>query len=129
MGQVIDQMTNEETKTDPFDLIEGTIKLDGERHHGYGCDTLRAWALKHDSDSNTHLLREDIEQANQEVKLFRGLIRVMLGHVTEMEDVEPVPFHSLTIVDRVMMCKVLKFAVDITELYEAHKLSEVYAKL
>ena len=30
---------------DPADLIEGTIKQSGERQHGYGIDTMRAWAV------------------------------------------------------------------------------------
>ena len=39
------------------DLIEGTIKLDGSRKHGYGLDTLRAWAIVKDSDTNNYVDR------------------------------------------------------------------------
>ena len=39
------------------DLINGTIKLDGERKHGYGLDTLRAWAILNDKDTNNFIDR------------------------------------------------------------------------
>lgn len=66
---------------DPADLIEGTIKLSGERMHGYGIDTIRAWAITKDGDTNNYIEREDIESVNSEIKLLRGLIRLILGHI------------------------------------------------
>ena len=49
---------------DPTDLIEGTIKLSGDRMHGYGIDTIRAWAITKDSDTNSYIDREEIERVN-----------------------------------------------------------------
>ena len=46
---------------DPTDLIEGTVKLNGERSHGYGLDTLRLWAISKDSDNDTYFDKEDID--------------------------------------------------------------------
>ena len=49
---------------DPEDLISGSIKLDGNRKHGYGLDTLRLWAISKDSDSNSYVDRQEIESIN-----------------------------------------------------------------
>ena len=48
----------------PADLIEGTVKQSGERLHGYGIDTVRAWAVTKDTDKHIHMERDDIEQVN-----------------------------------------------------------------
>ena len=42
---------------DPEDLISGSVKLDGNRKHGYGLDTMRLWAISKDSDANTYVER------------------------------------------------------------------------
>ena len=46
---------------DPEDLISGSVKLDGQRKHGYGLDTMRLWAISKDADTNTYVERADIE--------------------------------------------------------------------
>ena len=47
-----------------MDLIAGTIKLDGNRSHGYGLDTLRLWAISKDSDRDTFLEKQELESIN-----------------------------------------------------------------
>jgi uncharacterized protein YlaN (UPF0358 family) len=44
---------------------------------------MRAWAVSQDSDNAIQIQREDIEKVNQDVKLVRGLIRVMLNNLQE----------------------------------------------
>ncbi len=39
----------------------GTVKLDGQRKHGYGLDTIRAWAITNDTDKNSFIERQEIE--------------------------------------------------------------------
>ena len=39
----------------------GTVKLDGQRKHGYGLDTIRAWAVTNDTDKNRFIERQEIE--------------------------------------------------------------------
>lgn len=39
------------------DLILGTVKMDGNRKHGYGLDTIRAWACANDTDQNNFVDR------------------------------------------------------------------------
>ena len=46
-----------QTVVDPDDLISGSIKLDGNRKHGYGLDTMRLWAISKDSDTNSFVAR------------------------------------------------------------------------
>jgi hypothetical protein len=41
-----------EEKFNPVDFIEGTVKQSGERQHGYGIDTMRAWAVSQDTDKS-----------------------------------------------------------------------------
>lgn len=53
---------------DPTDLILGTVKMSGQRQHGFGVDTMRAWAVSIDSDKNQQVKMEDIEKVNQNVK-------------------------------------------------------------
>jgi hypothetical protein len=38
--------------------------MSGERKHGFGIDTLRAWALANDSDRSYSIDVKDIEHAN-----------------------------------------------------------------
>ena len=97
---------------DPDDLIHGTVKLDGQRKHGYGLDAIRLWAISKDSDKNTFVNRDEIEKANQEVKMLRGLIRILLGNLHTYNAVsDPFDFEKLTLIDKVMACKVLKFMI------------------
>ena len=97
---------------DPEDLINGSIKLDGNRKHGYGLDTMRLWAISKDSDSNSYVDRQEIESINQELKMLRGLIKILLGNLhTYDADVNPFKFSDLTLIDKVMACKILKFTI------------------
>ena len=112
---------------DPEDLISGSVKLDGQRKHGYGLDTMRLWAISKDTDTNTYVERADIEQANQEVKMLRGLVRILLGNLHSYDAAaQPFDFSKLTLLDKIMACKILKFVVQITEAYEKLALREVY---
>ena len=43
-------IANRHSLVDPKDLIDGTVKLDGTRSHGYGLDTMRLWAISKDGD-------------------------------------------------------------------------------
>lgn len=75
------KLSNSKADVDPTDLIEGTIKMSGERLHGYGIDTMRAWAIRNDSDKNLEVIVDDIESVNKEVKSIRGLLRILLNNV------------------------------------------------
>ena len=97
---------------DPEDLIIGSVKLDGNRKHGYGLDTMRLWAISKDSDSNTYVEREELENINQEVKMLRGLIKILLGNLHTYDSTQdPFNFSDLTLLDKVMACKILKFTI------------------
>lgn len=50
---------------DVSDLIEGTVKMDGQRKHGYGLDTMRSWAITIDQDRSYPVSMESIDKANQ----------------------------------------------------------------
>ena len=49
---------------DPEDLISGSVKLDGNRKHGYGLDTMRLWAISKDTDANSYVERQELESIN-----------------------------------------------------------------
>ena len=44
------QISKTHPDVDPLDLIEGTVKMSGERKHGFGIDTMRVWAISNDQD-------------------------------------------------------------------------------
>ncbi len=79
------KLSNTKADVDPTDLIEGTIKMSGERLHGYGIDTMRAWAISNDSDKNLEVRVDDIESVNKEVKSIRGLLRILLNNVNDYD--------------------------------------------
>lgn len=63
-GLLIDNQGNKISKSkensnfvNAEDLILGSVKLDGQRKHGYGLDTIRAWAIVNDTDKNTFIER------------------------------------------------------------------------
>lgn len=51
---------------DPADFIDGTVKLSGERSHGFGIDSIRAWAVGNDSDRNFFCERDDLNKVGSE---------------------------------------------------------------
>ena len=112
---------------DPDDLISGSVKLDGQRKYGYGLDAVRLWAISKDSDTNTFVDRAELDRTNQEVKMLRGLIRILLGNLhTYDAAAQPFDFAKLTLLDKVMACKILKFVIQVTEAYEQLALRDVY---
>jgi len=90
--------------------------MDGERAYGYGVDVMRAWAILNESDVNSFVLREDLEQMNKEVKLIRGVLRSLLGNLHDFQT--KVDFAELTPVDQIMLMKVTKFQHEVTTLYD-----------
>lgn len=114
---------------DPDDLIEGTVKLDGTRKFGYGIDVIRAWCTFKDCDKNMFVMKEQLEQVNKEVKMFRDVIRVLLANVQKLDvNKDAFDFDKLSIVDKMMMVKLLQFSKSITETYDKFDLKEVYEK-
>ena len=112
---------------DPDDLIHGTVKLDGSRKYGFGLDAMRLWAISRDSDVNFYLDRQDLDEINQEMKMFRGLLRLILGNLNTYDASKtPFEFDKLTFVDKVLTCKLLKFLSDVQESYDNCNLREVY---
>jgi len=100
--------------------------MSGERKHGFGIDTMRAWVVSKDSDRSMQLQIEDIEKVNSEVKLIRGLLRVMLNNVQEYNGTK-IAFNQLTFIDKLMMRRVLLFSIKLSEAYESFNLNEVYS--
>jgi valyl-tRNA synthetase len=49
---------------DPEDLIEGSIKSNGERKFGFGVDVLRAWSVLKDTDKTMFVNTESFDKTN-----------------------------------------------------------------
>lgn len=77
-GEKISKSQGDAAAIDPDDLIEGTIKLDGTRKFGYGVDVVRAWSACKDTDKNIFVQKEQLDQVNKEIKIFRDVIRVLM---------------------------------------------------
>jgi len=111
-----------ETLLDTRNFIDGSEKMDGERHYGYGVDVMRAWAVLNESDKNTFVLREDLDQVREEVKLIRGVLRSLLGNLNDFQTT--VDFEDLTPVDQIMFMKVTKFQHEVTTLFDEFNLQK-----
>lgn len=90
----------------PEDLIQGTLKLDGNRSHGYGTDVMRLWAASHDSDKNFEVKKADIDECSMRLKVFRGLMRQILGNLNDF-DPSQIKFDELSVVDKLMHVKLI----------------------
>ena len=42
---------------------------------------MRAWCAFKDTDKNIHVHRDQIDQVNKEIKLFRDVMKVLLTHL------------------------------------------------
>ena len=58
--------------------------------------------------------------------MIRGLVRVMLNNLQDYQG-ETLEFKEMTLVDKVMMCKLLSFAAQVTEAYDNFDLAKVYS--
>jgi isoleucyl-tRNA synthetase len=98
----------------PDDFLEGSIKMDGSRKFGYGIDVMRAWCATKDTDKNMHIMKEQIDRVNKEVKLFRDIIRVLLTHLQNFNlDISKLNFDfntSLSFIDKMMILRTLEFS-------------------
>lgn len=56
--------SSKELRVDPADLIQGSVKMDGERKHGFGLDVMRAWAVTQDSDTSSYLVMDEVQSVN-----------------------------------------------------------------
>lgn len=52
------QISKRHPDVDPYDLIDGTVKMSGERKHGFGIDTMRVWAIFNDQDKAFQISHE-----------------------------------------------------------------------
>jgi isoleucyl-tRNA synthetase len=86
-GLILDEANEKMSKTQPEllidteDLIMGSEKLDGTRSYGFGTDVLRLWAATLDDDKNKQVEQEDLVECNNHIKVFRTLMRHILGNL------------------------------------------------
>lgn len=127
LGEKISKSKGNSQFADPLDLIEGSIKSDGNRKYGYGLDVLRAWCAFKDSDRNIFVVKEQLDQVNKEIKLFRDVVRVLLMNIQTLDiNKEVFSFNDLSVIDKHMMTKLLSYCLKITQAYEAFDLKAVY---
>lgn len=68
-GMLVDEQTGEKLSKSGEnykqisieDLMDGSIKADGERKFGYGLDAMRVWCATKDTDRNIFIRREQME--------------------------------------------------------------------
>lgn len=78
-------ISNPDFLLDPIDMIEGSVKLSGDRQYGYGVDVMRAWAATKDTDKNMVITKDQLDQTNKEVKLLRNIFRSVLGYMNNFD--------------------------------------------
>ena len=89
---------------------------------------MRAWAASKDTDKNIHVLRDQLEKVNKEVKMFREVVKILLMHSLPYKAQEgPTQSTQVTsLVDRMMLVRLLEFSKEVTELYDKFDLAAVY---
>ena len=102
--------------------------MSGDRKFGFGIDVMRAWAAFKDTDKTMHFQKDQLEQINKEVKLFRLVIRSLLGYLHSCDiNQNPYSFEKLTIVDKFMMLRLLEFTKQAGKLYDSYDLKGLYS--
>jgi isoleucyl-tRNA synthetase len=89
---------------------------------------MRAWAASKDTDKNIHVLRDQLEKVNKEVKMFREVVKILLMHSLPYKAQEgPTQSTQVTsLADRMMLVRLLEFSKEVTELYDKFDLAAVY---
>ena len=89
---------------------------------------MRAWSASKDTDKNIHVLREQLEKVNKEVKMFREVVKILLMHSLhyKIEEGATQGAQVTSLVDRMMLVRLLEFSKEVTELYDKFDLSAVY---
>ena len=52
---------------DPSDLILGSVKMSGQRTHGFGPDVLRLWTAMNDTDKVFGVEVDEFKECNEEI--------------------------------------------------------------
>lgn len=109
---------------DPLDVIDGSIKTDGERHYGYGSDTLRLFFLKNDTDSNFKLFEMFLEKSKNDLKLIRKMAKVCLGLLHDFDETQlssyKFNFSNASLLDQIIINEFVKFMSKSTEAIEKY---------
>jgi isoleucyl-tRNA synthetase len=110
---------------DPLDIIDGSIKSDGERHFGYGSDTLRLFFLKNDTDMNFKLFEMFLEKSKNELKLIRKMAKVSLGLLHDFDESIlsssfKFNFSNASLLDQIIINEFVKFMSKQTEALEKY---------
>ncbi len=91
---------------------------------------MRAWCATKDTDKNMHIIKDQLDRVNKEVKLFRDIVRVLLTHLQTYDlDLSRKNFDfnkNLTFVDKMMVVRTLEFSKDLSEAYDKFDLKKVY---
>src|SRR5690606_11430821 len=68
---------------DPLDMIDGTVKISGDRQYGYGSDVLRIYFCQNDSDMDYKLFEEDLIKAKEQLKIIKKAFKQCLGFLDD----------------------------------------------
>jgi isoleucyl-tRNA synthetase len=91
-------------------------------------DVMRAWSASKDTDKDIHVMRDQLEKVNKEVKMFREVVKILLMHSLpyKIEETATQGAQVKSLVDRMMLVRLLEFSKEVTELYDKFDLSAVY---
>jgi isoleucyl-tRNA synthetase len=110
---------------DPLDIIDGTIKTNGERQYGYGADTLRLYFCKKDSDHDFKLFEEDLVKAKEELKIIKRTAKLCLKYLDSYRTNNE-SYESYDVIEQIMINEYIKYLKNIEESVKEYKLDKYY---
>jgi isoleucyl-tRNA synthetase len=118
---------------DPLDVVDGTMKISGERQYGYGADILRLYFCKNDSDRDYKLYEEDLVKAKEELKVIKRTAKLCLGYLDDYNTQQDSlvekginSFDSFEILEQIMIYEYIKYLNTIEDSVKAFELDKYY---
>lgn len=112
------------------DIVEGTMKSNGERQYGLGVDVLRWFVASRDDLSKPELIKispQDIDQMNSEINLIRKCFRELFMHLNqEFPNQFYIDMNNLSFMHDFLYTNLIFFLFNVTKAYENYDCSKVY---
>ena len=112
------------------DIIEGSIKFNGERQYGLGVDVIRWWVASRDNPLKpeiTSITPQDIDHMNSEINLIRKCFREILMHLNhEFPKQYYIDIYDLPFLHDFIYTQLTLFIYNVNKAYEQYDISKVY---
>ena len=112
------------------DVIEGSIKFNGERQYGLGVDVIRWFVASRDDQSKPELIPitpQEIDQMNSEINMIRRSFRELVMHLNhEFPKQYYIDLNDLPFLHDFIYTNLILFIYNVTKAYDNYEISKVY---